>query len=171
MKGIVGILAAGLAFFGIRRVLEYKTLSENAQVRMLNPRIHKIDLSGIDIAADIALNNPTKITVNVTKPVVTLFTKGRILATSKADAKSYKVAGQQESSIGTLMLHMDWTTLIPVVGIAIITTLYSTISSWIKKGIKPDLAAVSKALAIPLEMQASLYVDSFFIKTPVTKIA
>lgn len=171
MKGFAGVIVVGLAFFGIRRLLEYKTLSENVSARILKPRIHKIDLSGIDIAADIALNNPTKFTANVSRPVVTLFTGGRVLATSKADSKTYKVAGQQESSIGTLMLHMDWTTLIPVVGISLITKLYATISTWIKNGTKPDLPALGKALAIPLEMQTSLYVDSLFIKTPVTKIA
>ena len=64
--GITGtLLYLGFKAFGLNRFNVYSV------VRTLNPRITKVTLTGLSLATDISIDNPTNTSLKVSKPVVT----------------------------------------------------------------------------------------------------
>ena len=75
--GITGtLLYLGFKAFGLNRFNVYSV------VRTLNPRITKVTLTGLSLATDISIDNPTNTSLKVSKPVVTITTGGKFAASS-----------------------------------------------------------------------------------------
>jgi len=53
-----------------------------------NPCIHKVDLKGIAFRTEIKIQNPTKNSMNITKPVVTLSSNGKYITSNSPEQKS-----------------------------------------------------------------------------------
>jgi hypothetical protein len=84
--GVIG----GLLFFGFR-LFSAKRLGDKSVVRTLRPRVHKLNANGLFIRMELEVDNPTAATVTVTKPVVYLYTKGQLLASTAPDSKVYTI--------------------------------------------------------------------------------
>jgi hypothetical protein len=88
MNKLLGIgIACGLAF-GIVKLLKMKTVSEKMVSNLSNPRIHKVDLTGIAFRTEIKIQNPTKNSMTITKPVVTLSSQGKYITSNSPEQKS-----------------------------------------------------------------------------------
>jgi hypothetical protein len=157
--GIIG----GLIYLSTRLV-GLKRISDNSVVRTLNPRIHKADTNGLVIITDIELDNPTNTAISITKPVITLSTGGKYLASSVPQTKTFTIAPQTQTSLEVAEISIPWMSLTGYIG-SLITKIPSILTSYNQSG-KLDF----KALAIPLEYKYSTYINNMYYESPVQKI-
>lgn len=88
MNKVLGIGLIGLGAYGLIRLLRMKNVGDSISTNLVNPRIHKVSLAGISFRTEVAINNPTKDSVKITKPVVTLSTNGKLLSQSNSENKT-----------------------------------------------------------------------------------
>jgi hypothetical protein len=127
-------------------------------------RIHKVNLSGIEIAATAKINNPSNVSVTIINPVVRLWdNKGGMIAESPATGKSFPIAANRQSEVGELNLALGWLTILPMLGIKDIS---SVIALFGKDGTK----GILKSFSSPIAMTVIMQVEGMTIETPKTVI-
>jgi len=155
MKNILAIgLIGGLLYLG-SRVLGAKRLSDRSIVRTLDARIARVTLQGITLAADIYIDNPTNTSVQVTKPVVTVTSKGKYIASSIPSREQFTIAPLSQTTLGTTEIDISWSTLSPYVS-GMIGQLRSLIG---QNNLSPQ------SLRLPLEYYYTVYVDNLFYQS------
>jgi hypothetical protein len=157
-------IAGGLVL-GAIKLFKMKTVSEKMVSNLSNPRIHKIDLSGIYFRTEIKIQNPTKNSMSITKPAVTLTTNGKYVTSNSPEQKEITIKPLTTTDIDTIELNIGWTTLAGYVT-GIIGKAPTIISAFKKK----DLKSIATALAIPIEMKYSLYANGLFYESELQKI-
>ena len=158
--GVLGLLSAG-AF----KLFHLKQFSDKLMINLSNPRIHKIDSKGLAFRTEILLQNPTKYQLTITKPYITITTNGKFVSGSTPEQKVFKIAELATTKIDTVEIIISWSV---IAGYAsdIIFKIPAILAAFKTK----DMKAVAKAIAIPLEMQYSLYADGFFYECEPQKI-
>lgn len=162
--GLVGGLAGGI-IYGAIKLFKMKKLSDNIISSLSNPRVHKVDWSGIVFRTEVKLQNPTKNDMVITKPVVTLSTNGNYITSNSPENKEFTVKPLGITNIDTVELVIGWTTLAGYVS-GIVGKAPALIDAFKKK----DLKSIAATLAIPLEMKYSLYANNIFYESPSQKI-
>jgi hypothetical protein len=157
-------IAGGLVL-GAVKLFKMKTVSEKMVSNLSNPRIHKIDLSGIYFRTEIKIQNPTKNSMSITKPAVTLTTNGKYITSNSPEQKEITIKPLTTTDIDTIELNIGWSTLAGYVT-GIIGKAPTIISAFKKK----DLKSIATALAIPIEMKYSLYANGLFYESELQKI-
>jgi len=156
-------LVGGLLYLS-SRIVGLKRISDKSVVRTLNPRIHKADINGLIIQADIALDNPTNTAIKVTKPVITVTTNGKYLASSVPQARQFTIAPQTQTSLEVAEISIPWMSLTGYIG-SLFTKIPGLIASYRANG-KLNLSS----LAIPMEYKYSTYINDVFYESPAEKI-
>ncbi len=154
--GIFGGLTLGVAW-----LFKLKTMSGKLISSLSNPRIHKVDLNGIAFRTEIKLQNPTKNSMTITKPVVTMTSNGSNVSSSNPESKSYTIKPLSVTMIDTIELVIPWTSISGV-----LTKIPALIAAY-KAG---KAKSILKELAIPLEMSYSLYADGLFYESDPQKL-
>ena len=158
----VGIGVGALVI--VNRVLQLNKLAANVSVALSKIRVHKVDLSGVEIAATAKINNPTSVSVAIVNPVVRLWdNKGGMIAESPATGKSFPIAANRQSEVGEIMLPLSWLTILPLLGIKDISSVINLFS---KNGTKGFL----KSFSSPISMSVIMQVSGMTIETPKTVI-
>ena len=85
MNKVVGVALAGVALYGLVRLLKMQSVSDLASLTLVNPRVHNVSLAGMSLRTEVAVNNPSRDSVKVTKPVVVLTSNRRFLTQSIAE--------------------------------------------------------------------------------------
>lgn len=165
MKNIlkVGIIT-GVGLL-LAKIIRWKTSTEMMNFQLSNPRIHSVDLQGIHFRTEIAVQNPSKIKVRVTKPVITLTTNGKFLANSLPQNKEFTIEPLTTSMIDTIEIILSWTALGSYT-INIITKFSQVKAAFVNK----DLRKLGSLLGIPLEMSYTLYSGNILIKSQPQKL-
>ncbi|GAA4457073.1 hypothetical protein [Rurimicrobium arvi] len=152
------------AFLIVNRMLQLNKLVANVTVALSKVRVHKVNLSGIEIAVTAKINNPSNVSVTIVNPVVRLWdSKGNMIAESPATGKSFPIAANRQSEVGEIMLPVGWTAVLPLMGVKNITSLVQLFS---KNGTTGLLHAFSSPVAMTVIMQ----VDGMTLETPKTVI-
>jgi len=154
--GIFGGLTLGAAW-----LFKLKTMSSKLKSSLSNPRIHKVDLKGIAFRTEIKLQNPTKNSMTITKPVVSISTNGNEITSSNPESKSYTIKPLSVTMIDTIELIIPWTSFTDI-----LTKIPAIIAAY-KAG---KTKSILKELAIPLEMNYSLYADGLFFESTPQKL-
>jgi len=142
-----------------------QTVSDLTTLKLVNPRLHTVNLGGMSFRTEVSINNPSNNSVTITKPVVSLTTKGKILTQSKAEDKTIFINPLNVTNIDTIELVINWTTLAGL-AINIIPKVPSLIATF-KSGNKKDMVA---QLGIPMEMYFTTYVNGIFYQSVPTKL-
>ena len=158
--GIVGGLA-----YGFYKLLGMKRVSDKIITSLSNPRIHKIDLKGLAIRTEVNVSNPTKSSINITKPVITLTTKGKYITSTQPENKEIAISPMGVTKIDTIELIVPWTILA-----GYIAGIFGKIPQILLAFKSKDMKAFGEALAIPLEMKYSLYANGLSFESEPTKI-
>ena len=159
MKNLIAIgLVGGLLFFG-SRILGAKRISDKSVVRTLNPRIHKVDVSGIIVRTELAVDNPTSDAITVTKPVITLTSNGKYLASSVPENKTIPIKPLSQTSLDTAEITIPWTSLTGYMS-NLIAKIPALIASFKSTG-KLSFSSI----AIPLEYKYSTYVNDLYFES------
>ena len=165
MNKVVGIaLGAGLVY-GLVRLLKMQNVSDMSTMKMVNPRIHSINLGGLTFRTEVEVNNPSRDSIRITKPVVTLTSKNKFLTQSDAENKEIIIQPLAVTKIDTIELELSWSTLAGLIK-NIVTKIPAVITAW-KSGNKKNLVA---QLGVPMEMYFSTYVNGLFYQSPSEKL-
>jgi hypothetical protein len=165
MNKVLGIGLIGLGAYGLIKLLRMKNVSDSISTNLVNPRIHKVSLSGIAFRTEVAINNPTKDSIQITKPVVTLTTNGKLLSQSNSENKTITIEPLNVSKIDTIELVLGWTTIGTFVA-GILKKIPKLIAAF-KPGGNSDIGQI---LGIPIEMTFSTYANGIFYQSTPEKI-
>jgi len=161
----IGILAGG--GYLVHRALQLNALAGNITTRITGARVHQLSLSGLTIAIGIAINNPTKSTVTISKPVVVLTTKGQYVGESDAEGKTSKITGQKVSPIGDILIKIPLTSAMALFKGINLTGLFAAFKG---QSLLTAAQAAITQIKMPIEAQISFYADSLFVKLPATRV-
>ncbi|MEN9331108.1 MAG: hypothetical protein RLZZ94_198 [Bacteroidota bacterium] len=165
MNKVVGIaLGAGLVY-GLVRLLKMQNVSDMSTMKMVNPRIHSINLGGLTFRTEVEVNNPSRDSIRITKPVVTLTSKNKFLTQSDAENKEIIIQPLAVTKIDTIELELSWSILAGLIK-NIVTKIPAVITAW-KSGNKKNLVA---QLGVPMEMYFTTYVNGLFYQSPSEKL-
>ena len=113
-----------------------------------NPRIHKVDLKGIAFRTEIKIQNPTKNSMTITKPVVTLSSNGKYITSNSPEQKNIVIEPLTTTDIDTIEIPISWTTMA-----GYLTGIIGKAPALITAFRNKDLKAVASTLAILLEIK------------------
>jgi hypothetical protein len=165
MNKFLSIGLIGLGAYGLIKLLRMKNVSDSISTNLVNPRIHKVSLSGISFRTEVAINNPTKDSIKITKPVVTLTTNGKLLSQSNSENKTIIIEPLNVSQIDTIELVIGWTTIGTYVA-GILKKIPQLVAAF-KPGSNSDMKQI---LGIPVEMTFSTYANGIFYQSTPEKI-
>lgn len=165
MNKVLGIaIGAGLVY-GMVRLLKMQNVSDVSTMKMGNPRIHSINLGGLTFRTEVEVNNPSRDSIRITKPVVTLTSKNKFLTQSDAENKEIVIQPLAVTKIDTIELELSWSILAGLIK-NIVTKIPAVITAW-KSGNKKNLVA---QLGVPMEMYFTTYVNGLFYQSPSEKL-
>lgn len=165
MNKVVGIaIGAGLVY-GMVRLLKMQNVSDVSTMKMVNPRIHSINLGGLTFRTEVEVNNPSRDSIRITKPVVTLTSKNKFLTQSDAENKEIVIQPLAVTKIDTIELELSWSILAGLIK-NIVTKIPAVITAW-KSGNKKNLVA---QLGVPMEMYFTTYVNGLFYQSASEKL-
>jgi hypothetical protein len=124
-----------------------------------------VDLKGIAFRTEIKIQNPTKNSMTITKPVVTLSTNGKYITSNNPEQKEIVIKPLTTTNINTIELSVGLATLAGYVS-GVISKAPQLLAAYKKK----DLKGLAKTLAIPLEMKYSLYANGIYYESEPQKI-
>jgi len=165
MNKVLGIALAGAALYGLVRILRMQNVSDLTTLSLVNPRVHQVTLAGLFLRTEVAVNNTSQDSVKVTKPVVTLTSKGKFLTQSVAENKTIEILPLSVTQIDTIEIVMNWSILTSLVS-NLLQRIPAVVASF-KKGNSRNLLT---QLGVPLEMYFTTYVNGLFYQSPPTKI-
>jgi len=165
MNKLLGIGIAGGLMFGIIKLFKMKTVSDKMVSNLSNPRIHKVDLKGIAFRTEIKIQNPTKNSMTITKPVVTLSSNGKYITSNSPEQKNIVIEPLTTTDIDTIEIPITWSTMA-----GYLTGIIGKAPALIDAFKKKDLKAVATTLAIPLEMKYSLYANGIYYESVPEKL-
>ncbi|NCC88622.1 MAG: hypothetical protein EOM05_12315 [Clostridia bacterium] len=165
MNNLIKIGIGGGLLFGLWKLLQMKKVSEKVVTALSNPRIHKVDLKGLAIRTEININNPTKGSVKITKPVVTLYSDNKYITSTKPESKEFIIKPLATTTLDTIEIVVPWTSLSSYV-IELITKIPQLVDAFKTK----NMSKFGQALAMPLEMKYSLYANGIYFESETQKI-
>ena len=158
--GIIGGLA-----FGFYKLLGMKRVSDKIVTSLSNPRMEKSDVKGLAVRTEIIVSNASKSTMRITKPVVTLTTKGKYITSTTPENKEITINPLTDTKIDTIEIIIPWTILA-----GYIYGIFGKIPQILAAFKTKDMATLGQALSIPLEMKYSLYANGLSYESEPTKI-
>ncbi len=120
-KWIAGGLAA---FFSIRYLSRLQRASTNITSR-IRVNIHKVNLTGIELTAEVKLQNPNPITLQLQHPFVKILFKDKILGTSVVENSVIEIAENSEKTFNLRIQSAGWLTLIQILGTKVVSDIRS----------------------------------------------
>jgi hypothetical protein len=165
MNKLVGITLGAAAVYGIVRLLKMQNVSDQTNISLVNPRVHSINLGGLTFRTEVAINNPSKDSVTITKPVVSIKSNGKLLSQSNAENKEIIIKPLGVTQIDTIELQIGWMMLSGLIS-NIISKVPAVITSF-KSGNKKNLVS---QLGIPMEMSFTTYVNGLFYQSEPSKL-
>lgn len=115
--GKIGILT--VALLGGSKLMaatRAKKVSDEMNIKLINPRIHKISTNpltgGVEIRTDVLLQNPTNTSLQLTQPYVQIISNGKVIASSAVNKKLLQLSPMSDMQLDTISITLDWNTLI-----------------------------------------------------------
>lgn len=76
----------------------------------IKARIHKVNLQGITVKADIEIHNPTDVKINISKPVVRAYSNNIEIGHSNPENVKFDILPNAVTNIPTIDLLLPWST-------------------------------------------------------------
>ncbi len=165
MNKVIGIGVLGLLIYGAIRISKVKNVADSITTKLVNPRIHKISLSGMILRSEVKINNPTVDSLTLTKPVITLSSNGKTLMQSKSNGEELTIKPMAITMMDTIELQLGWT----VLG-SLVSGIVKKIPELILAFQTGTVANIADVLGIPMEMTFSTYSNGIFFQSTPVKI-
>jgi len=103
--GIAAVATVAAGFF-LTKGKSLMETADNIRVSLSGlPKIHKIDLSGIKVSIDLRVDNPAKGRVSVKLPSIRLNYKGKLVASTSINDRTYVVEPVSSGKISGIMIE------------------------------------------------------------------
>jgi hypothetical protein len=165
MNKLVGITLGAVAVYGIVRLLKMQNVGDQTNISLVNPRVHAVNLGGLSFRTEVAINNPSKDSVKITKPVVSVKSKGKLLSQSNAENIEIIIKPLGVTQIDTIEIVLNWS----ILG-SLVTNLFKKIPLVIASFKQGNSKNLISQLGIPMEMYFTTYVNSLFYQSESTKL-
>lgn len=165
MNKALGIGITGVAIFGIFKLIKMNQISEFISTRLINPRVHKVDLTGITIRTEVSISNPTRNTMSITQPVVTIYSNEKQVAQTTPQNIQTQIAPLSPTNLSTVELKLGWMS-IAYLATGIFSKLPEVIKAYRTNGAK----GLAQKLKFPLSASFSTYADGVLYVSPIEKI-
>lgn len=165
MNKAIGIGIAGVAIFGIFKLIKMNQISEFISTRLINPRVHKVDLTGITIRTEVSISNPTRNTMSITQPVVTIYSNEKQVAQTTPQNIQTQIAPLTPTNLSTVELKLGWMSL-GTLASGLVVKLPAIIKAYKTSGAK----GLAQELKFPLSARFSTYADGVLYVSPIEKI-
>ncbi|GAA4277024.1 hypothetical protein [Aquimarina mytili] len=120
-KWIAGGLAA---FFSIRYLSRLQRASTNITSR-IRVRIHKINLTGIELKAEVQLQNPNPVSLNIQHPFIKILFKDKLLGSSTVENTIIQLEENSQKNFDVNIQSAGWLTLIQILGTKVVSDIRS----------------------------------------------
>jgi len=158
--GLVGVLSlSAFKLFGM------KAISDKLKISLVNSKISKADTSGIVFSTDISLENPTRFSMSITKPFITVTTNGAYVSGNSPEKSTYTIEPLAATFIKNIQIPISWQ-----VWVGYATGVLTKIPKIIDAVRKKDMSSIASALSIPIEMKYSLYANNMYYESAPEKI-
>jgi hypothetical protein len=165
MNKLVGITLGAVAVYGIVRLLKMQNVGDQTNISLVNPRVHAVNLGGLSFRTEVAINNPSKDSVKITKPVVSVKSKGKLLSQSNAENIEIIIKPLGVTQIDTIEIVLNWS----ILG-SLVTNLFKKIPLVIASFKQGNSKNLISQLGIPMEMYFTTYVNGLFYQSESTKL-
>lgn len=114
LKSVAAFGALGVGVYFATKALDASNLADKLKVRIFNPRIFKFDVSSLSLVVllDIILDNPTRGSVTILSPVVSISENGREIANSTPSGKQTKIEPNNRTTIKDYSINIPLTALL-----------------------------------------------------------
>jgi len=155
LSGVV-IIGATYAY----RAYETAQAGNKIEVVIKTVKVHKVDLTGIDIWTNIQLQNPTQTEISITQPFVRLTSKNGTVASSSVSSTTFNLAPLSNTDLETISIKIGMLQLISF--LTQISFKFPTTADTIDKKITyliTEIATIVTDLALAIEY--STYANGF----------
>ncbi len=156
-----GAILVGGSVYAINNLMNL----EKIDVSFQKPRIHKLDLSGIEIRTDIALKNTTSAKATITQPFVTLMNKGKLLARTPLADKTFQIQPNKTTIIENYKINVALIPFLETLGTGIVNII-PIVTNIFEKGktIQERMEALQQAqLGLDLAARIELFANQWKI--------
>ncbi len=150
-KWIAGGLAA---FFSIRYLSRLQRASTNITSR-IRVRIHKINLTGIELKAEVQLQNPNPVSLKLQHPFVKILFKDKLLGSSTIENQVIEIPENSQKNFELQIQSAGWLTLIQILG----TKVVSDIRSGAPIQLKIQTQVTTRVNGLPYEKMDNIIVQ------------
>ncbi len=108
-------VAGILLFFGIKYLYtawQTSAAVEKINIKISKARIHKVSLDGIEMRANVQVQNPTNTKVTFIQPFVRLLAKGSTIASSDVSDKSFELNPMSQVDLQEISIKLQLLTLL-----------------------------------------------------------
>ena len=108
----LGVAAATIGYF-LFKGTSLKETADNIRVSLASlPKIHKIDLTGLQVSVDLRVDNPAKERITVKIPSVRLSYRGKLVASTAINNKTYTIEPVTSGKISGIMIEASYLSLL-----------------------------------------------------------
>jgi hypothetical protein len=126
-KALIGIGIAAAAGYAIYKGFSLRESAGSISVNLASlPKIHKIDLTGLQISVDLRVDNPGKERITVKIPSVRLSYKGKLVASTAVNNKTYTIEPVSTGKISGIMVETSY--------LSLLTTAPAIITDYMSQG-------------------------------------
>ncbi len=150
-KWIAGGLAA---FFSIRYLSRLQRASSNITSR-IRVRIHKINLTGIELKAEVQVQNPNPVSLKLQHPFVKILFKEKLLGSSTIENSIIEIPENSQKTFELKIQSAGWLTLIQILG----TKMASDIRSGNPIQLKIQTQIITRVNGLPYEQMDNIIVQ------------
>lgn len=145
-------IAGGIAtLFTIRYLSRLQRASTNITSR-IRVNIHKVNLTGIELKAQVTLQNPNPVSLRIQHPFVKILFKDTLLGTSAVENRIIDVEENSEQQFDLSIQSAGWLTLIQILGTKVVRDIRS--GNPIQLPIQTQI--ISRVNGLPYEKQDHL---------------
>ncbi|WP_378182010.1 hypothetical protein [Aquimarina sp. SS2-1] len=116
-------IAGGLAtFFSIRYLSRLQKASTNITSR-IRVRIHKVNLTGIELKAMVQLQNPNPVALRLQHPFVKILHNNKLLGSSTVENTVIEISENSQKDFDLNIKSAGWLTLIQILGTRVVSDI------------------------------------------------
>ena len=102
---------ATAAMFGgsqLMAAVQTKTIGEKLTSTIKNTRIHKVNLSFLEIRFEILINNPSASSLDLIHPALNIYSENVLITSSPTNGKKYNIKAEAITKLDTISFKIGW---------------------------------------------------------------
>ncbi len=102
---------ATAAMFGgsqLMAAVQTKSIGEKLTSSIKNTRIHKVNLSFLEVRFEILINNPSTSNLELNHPAINVYSENTLITSSPTNGKKYNIKAEAITKLDTISFKIGW---------------------------------------------------------------